>query len=111
MKRLFVPVVLAAVLSGCAVVSPYEQPYSVYSPSPYYSQPYAVAPGYAVPAPVYAPPVYVGPPVHFSFGLNYRSGGGRHHGHHHGFGGHGFRHGHHGGFRGHGFHGRGGWRR
>lgn len=97
MKRLPIPVFLIAMLSGCTVVAPYEQPYGVYAPVPYYSQPYAVAPGYAVPAPVYGPPVYAGPPVHFSFGLSYRSGG--RHGHHH---------------RGHGFHGRGhghGWRR
>ncbi len=108
MKSLFIPVVLAAGLSGCAVVSPYEQPYSVYSTSPAYSQPYAVAPGYVVPAPAYRPPVYIGPPVRFSFGLRYWSGRGGPHWHPHGFRGHGF--------GGHGFHrhgfggGRGGWR-
>lgn len=92
MKRLFVPAVLAAALSGCAVVSPYEQPYGVYSSTPDYNHPYAVAP-------VYPARIYAGPPIRFSFGLSYRSGG-----HHH--------HGHHGGFRGHGFHGgHGGWRR
>lgn len=99
MKYLFVPAVFAAALSGCAVVSPYEQPYSVYSPGPLYTQPYAVAPGYAVPGPTYGPPVYyVGPPVRFSFGLNYWRGRGHHGHHHHGFGRHGFG-------------GRGGWRR
>lgn len=109
MKRLLallIPLIFAATLSGCAVVSPYEQRYAVYSPDVYYGQPYALAPGYVMPAPVYGPPVYVGPPVHFSFGLNYSSGG---HGHGHGFRGHGFRGGHYGGSHRHG--GRGGWRR
>lgn len=102
MSRLFIPAVLAAALSGCAVVSPYEQPYDVYASSPVYSQPYAVAPGYAMPAPVHPPRVYAGPPIRFSFGLHYWGGGGRHHhGHRHGFG-----HGHDGGWGGHG-----GWRR
>jgi hypothetical protein len=91
MKYLFVPAVLTAALSGCAVVSPYDQPYDIYSSAPVYPQPYAVAPVYVMPAPIY------GPPVQFSFGLNYWSGGGGHHGHHHGFGGfgggrHGWRH-------------------
>ena len=107
MKRLFVPLIFSAGLSGCAVVAPYEQPYALYSPDVYYGQPYALAPGYVMPAPVYGPPVYVGPPVNFTFELNYRSGGG--HGHGHGFGGHGFGGGHYGGFHGHG--GRGDWRR
>lgn len=98
MRYLFVPAVFAAALSGCAVVSPYEQPYGVY-PGPLYSEPYAVSPGYAVPAPAYRPPIYVGPPVRFSFGLNYWRGSRGHHGHHH----HGFGR--------HGFGGRGGWRR
>jgi hypothetical protein len=109
MKLHFVPACLAATLSGCAVVSPYDQPYATYYPAPYYSQPYATAPGYVIPAPVYEAPVYVGPPVQFGFGLNYRSGGGRHG---HGFDGHDFRHGHYGGFGGHGYYGgRGNWRR
>ncbi len=106
MTRSFLPVIVAVALSGCAVV-PYDQSYGTY-PAYSYEQPYAVSsvpPAYVLPAPVYryGPPIYVGPPVHFSFGLNYRSGGGRHHGHAH-------RH-HH--FRGHGFHGgrHGGWRR
>jgi hypothetical protein len=101
MKRLLIPSVLAAVLSGCAVVTPYEQPDIAYSP----------ATGYAIPpAVVYEPPVYVGPPVQFSFGFNYwhggRHGGPWHDGHFHGFGNHGFRHGPpgHGGW--HGFPGR-----
>jgi len=99
MKCLIVPVVVfTAVLSGCAVVAPYEQPYAVYSSSPAYPQPYTVLPGYVMPAPVYRPPVYIGPPVHFSFGLNYwRGHGDHHHGYRHGFGGPRF------GFR-------GGWR-
>ncbi|WP_334186916.1 hypothetical protein [Noviherbaspirillum sp.] len=104
MNRLFLPVVVAVALSGCAVVSPYDQSYGTYSAHSY-DQPYVAAPTYVLPAPVYGygPPVYVGPPVHLNFGLNYRSGGGRHHGY-------GHRH-HH--FRGHGFHGgrHGGWRR
>lgn len=92
MKRLIVLVVVAAALSGCAVVSPYEQPYGVYSSAPVYGQPYAASPGYVVPAPVYRPPVYVGPPIYFSFGLNYWRGHGGHFGHrHHGFGHFGFR--------------------
>lgn len=115
MKRLIFPVALVAcsALSGCAVV-PYDQPYGVYSDVPYYySQPYALAPGYAMPAPVYGAPVYVGPPVNFSFSLDYRSG--RHHGFRHGFRGH--THGHFGGFHRHRFPGhrfpghRGGWKR
>lgn len=106
MKRLLVPVLtvlLLAALSGCAVVAPYDHPSGVYSASPIYNQPYAVAP-----APVYSygPPVYVGPPVRFNFGLSYHSyhgGRGRPHGFAHGHG-----HRHHGhGFRG----GRGAWRR
>lgn len=97
MKRLFFPVIVAAALSGCAVVSPYEQPYDVHSSAPAYGQPYAVSPGYATPAPVYRPPIYVGPPIRFSFGLNYWRGHRHHFGHHH----HRFGH--------RGF-GRGGWR-
>ncbi|HYD96006.1 MAG TPA: hypothetical protein VEC01_11820 [Noviherbaspirillum sp.] len=112
MKSFFVPVVLAAALSGCAVVAPYERPYSTYSPAYIYDAPYAMAPGYAVPAPAYGPPIYVGPPIRFSFGLSYRSGGGRHFypwQHQRRFWGHGS-HGFRGGF--HGFRGRGGgWRR
>lgn len=105
MKRLFIPAVLVAGLSGCAVVSPYDSPYGYYSPSPVYSYPYVATPGYVVPAPMYNPPVYIGPPVHFSFGLQYWSGSRRGHGFHHGFKGHGFRHGFRGGYRG------GGWKR
>jgi len=90
MKRLIV--LLVAPLSACVVV-PYDQQPVVYSSSPAYVYSQPVAPGYVVPAPVYGPPVYVGPPVHFNFGFNYRSGGGYHHG-----------------YRGHGY-GRGGWRR
>jgi hypothetical protein len=109
MKRLFALFFLATAFSGCVVVSPYDQAYTTYYPAPYYSQPYALPPGYVMPAPVYDAPVYVDPPVQFSFGLNYRSGGG---GHRHGFDGHGFRHGHYGGIRRHGFHGwRDNWRR
>ena len=116
MKRLIFPLVLiTAALSGCTVMAPYEQPYGTYAVTPYYGQPYyaqpyygqpyALAPGYA--APLYDYPVYVGPPVQFSFSLDYRSHG--RHGFHRGF-----RHGYgvHGGFRGHGFPGgRHGWRR
>lgn len=104
MKRLLVPVVLASVLTGCAVVSPYEHPSVVYAPSAgyAYAQPDAIYPGYAYPGPAYGPPVYVGPPIRFSFGLQFWSGRGRHHGHGHGWGGHGFRHGPYRGFRGHG---------
>jgi hypothetical protein len=107
MKRQLVPILLAAALSGCAVVAPYDRAYGTYSSAPVYSQPYqASPPGYVVPAPVYRPPIYAGPPVRFGFGLNYWSGGGHHHGHHGGP-----HHGHHHGFRGQGFHGgRGGWR-
>lgn len=109
MKSLFALAVLATALSGCAIVSPYDQPYTTYYPAPYYSYPYAVTPGYVMPAPIYDTPIYVGPPVQFSFGLNYRSGGGRHR---HDVDGHGFRHGHNGGFAGHGYYGgRGHWRR
>lgn len=112
MKRLIFPLVLIAgtALSGCTVMAPYEQPYSsYYAATPYYyGQPYAPGYGYAVPAPLYDYPVYVGPPLQFSFSLDYRSGG------RHGFR-HGFHHRHgfgvHGGFRGHGFPGRHGWRR
>ena len=113
MKHLVIPIPLIAVLSGCAVVSPYEQPDTVYFPSSGYSGVYSVAPAYVAPPPVYyGPPIYVGPPVQFSFGLSYRSGGGRHHEHFHGFGNHAFHHGFHGGGRWHGFHGgHGGWRR
>lgn len=115
MKRLSFPGVIAAaaLLSGCAVVSPYDQPYTVHAVSPYpaqpyYGQPYALAPGYAWPAPYYDGPFYAGPPVRFNFWLDYHSG--HRHGFRHGFGGRG--HGHFGGFRGHRFPGhRGGWRR
>lgn len=103
MKHQFIPVFLAAGLSGCAVISPYEQPYSVYTSPPDYSQPYTVAPGYSELSPVYRAPLYVGPPVRFSFRLNFWSGRGGRHWHHHGFGWHGFgRHGFGGG--------RGGWK-
>lgn len=95
---------LAAVvcLSGCVAV-PYDAPPATYYETyPAYGYAYPVAPVYAAPA-----PVYVRPPVHFSFGLNYRSGRGHGHHHHHldGFRGrgHGFHRGP--GFRG-GFHGR-----
>lgn len=107
MNRSLLLMCIAVTLSGCAVVAPHDYPYGAYSDYPY-GHPYAIAPAapsYVVPAPVYGygPPVYVGPPVRFSFGLNYRSEGWRHHGHRH-------RHFHgHGGFRG-GWHG-GRWRR
>ena len=110
MKSLSLMVVLAAALSGCAIVSPYEQPYSAYAPASPYEVPYPPAAVYGAPAPRYGYPIYVGPPVRFSFGLHFRSGRGHFGHHHHGFGGHRFRHGHFGGFRGHGFVGRG-WRR
>lgn len=91
---------LAAIvsLSGCVAI-PYDAPPTTYYPAyPTY--------GYAYPAyPAYAAPVYVGPPVNFSFGLNYRSGGGYHR-YHDGFrGGHRHLDGYRGGFRG-GFRGR-----
>lgn len=90
MKRLFAPVVLAAALSGCAVVAPYERPYSDL-PTTSYNYPDSVPPGYL--APSYHPPVYVLPPVRLGFRLHFWSGRG--HRHHHGFGGHRF-----GGWRG-----------
>jgi hypothetical protein len=83
MKLSVVPVALAAALSGCAVVSPYERPYSAYSPGIATGYPDTVAPMTVAPA-----PVYVRPPVRFSFSLQYWSwhGGHRHHhGHRHGF--------------------------
>lgn len=84
MKRLFVPVVLAAALSGCAVVAPYERPYDGYPLASAYGSPYATA------------PVYVRPPIRFRFSLQFWKGRGGHHYH---------------GFRPHRFGGwRGGWR-
>jgi hypothetical protein len=93
MKSLCLPIVLAAVLSGCVTV-PYDDPYPIYSdqvygqgyyvtPPAYAVTPYPVQPGYVAP-PVYGP-VYPAPPVQFGFGLNYWSGGGGrgYHGHPH----------------------------
>jgi hypothetical protein len=97
MKRLFVPVVLAAALSGCAVVAPYERPYDGYPLASAYDYPYSTAPGYGAPAPAYRAPAYVWPPVRLRFSLQFWKGRGGHHWHHH-------RH----GFRPHRF---GGWRR
>lgn len=96
--KILLPFAAALALSGCVAV-PYDAPPTTYyDPYPAYSYGYPVAPVYAAPA-----PVYVGPPVHFGFGLHYRSGGGHRHHHHldgfrkrgHGFHGHGHR-----GFRG-----------
>jgi hypothetical protein len=71
MKRLVVPFVLFALLSGCAVV-PYAPGYETYQTYPAY-------PVYPYPAqPVYAAPVYVEPPVSFSFDFLF---GGGHRGH------------------------------
>ena len=101
MKRLFFSLVLIAALSGC-VVLPYDEPYTVYPGTPVHAHHYSTAPSLYSPygPPVYiGPPAYVGPPIRFSFGLNYRSGGKGHHGHHHR---HGFKR--HGDRRGHGGH-------
>jgi len=100
MKRLFVPVVLAAALSGCAVVAPYERHYDGYPVASAYDYPYSTAPGYGAPAPAYRAPAYVWPPVRLRFSLQFWKGRGGHHTHHH----HGFRPHRFGGWR-------GGWRR
>ena len=80
MKRLFVPVVLATALSGCAVVAPYERPYDSYPLASTYDSPYPASPVYAAPR-----PIYVWPPVHFRFSLQFWKGRGGHHWHRHGF--------------------------
>jgi hypothetical protein len=85
MKRLFVPVVLAAALSGCAVVAPYERPYDAYPAASAYDYPYATAPAYVTPAPAYRAPAYVWPPVRFRFNLQFWQGRGGHPWHRHGF--------------------------
>jgi hypothetical protein len=92
-KRLFLSLLMATGLGGCAVYPPYA-----YDPYPY---------GYGY---GYAAPAYVGPPVSLDLGFGFYDYGGRHFDGHHrhgGFhGGHGHGHGH-GGFHG----GRGGGRR
>lgn len=79
MIRLFVPVVIATALSGCAVVSPYEQPYDDYPAASAYDYPYP-APAYVTPA-----PVYVWPPIRLRFSLQFWKGRGGHPWHRHGF--------------------------
>jgi hypothetical protein len=78
MKRLFLSLLLAVGVGGCAVYGP---PYGTYDPY-YYN---------------YGPPVYVGPPVSLDLGFGFyeRGHGGRgyhHRGHHYG----GYRHWGHG---------------
>ena len=97
--KILLSLAAAVGLSGCVAV-PYDAAPVTYYESYPYGYAYPAAPLYAAPA-----PVYVGPPVHFSFGLNYRSGGGHghrfHHHHRHLDGYRGFgRGGSHRGFRG-----------
>jgi hypothetical protein len=69
MKRLVVPLALAALLGGCAVYGPPPAGYAAY---PYSPEPVYAAPVYAAPAPVYAPP------ISFSFGFLSGGNGGGH---------------------------------
>lgn len=84
MQRLFVSVVLAAALSGCAVVAPYERPYDAYPPVASLDYPYDPYAPYAV-APAYRAPIWIGPPVRFRFNLQFWKGRGGHPWHRHGF--------------------------
>jgi hypothetical protein len=93
-KPLFLSLLMATGLGGCAVYPPYA-----YDPYPY-GYGYGSGYGYG-----YAPPVYVDPPVSLDLGFGFYDYGGRHFGGHHWHGG--FHGGHgHGGFHG----GHGGWR-